>query len=217
MTFPSDDRYFRFSFADTVRVANLLREYLPAELVQCLDLDRLRRIHENQIRDNLQESRDDLNLECPAIPGGIVQIRILVEHKSAHAPELWLQLMRTICVDWELGSFRPIIPVIVHTGPERFQLDSPRHCLKNFPRPIQNSLPMLRVFPIDLSQHSETAIWASNNLDHVSKVALSILRLSQQKNLDIANLRTMLRQEWQGISRVRQSRYICSRPPRRSE
>ena len=62
MNFPSDDRYVRFTFADTHRVAGLLREFLPAELLACLDLERLKRLHENQIHDTLRESRDDLNL-----------------------------------------------------------------------------------------------------------------------------------------------------------
>lgn len=34
--FPSDDRYFRFHFADTHRMAGLLREFLPQDLVETL-------------------------------------------------------------------------------------------------------------------------------------------------------------------------------------
>ena len=65
MNFPTDDRYVRFTFADTHRMAGLLREFLPRDILQHLDLERLRRLHENQVHNTLRETRDDINLECP--------------------------------------------------------------------------------------------------------------------------------------------------------
>ena len=208
MNFPSDDRYVRFTFADSHRVAGLLREFLPADLLACLDLERLKRLHENQIHDTLRESRDDLNLECPMLPAGRVLIRILVEHKSSHAPELWLQLMRAVCAEWENGSMAPVIPVVLHTGPESFRFETPQSRLNYVPAPLQASLPRLEIYPIDLSQCTESRIWDSSCLDHVSKVALTILKLAQRRGLDIGEIRTVLRREWPGLGEYRRRRYI---------
>ena len=208
MNYPSDDRYVRFTFADAHRVAGLLREFLPTDLLSCLDLERLRRLHDNQIRDTLRESRDDLNLECPLASGGHALIRILVEHKSSHAPELWLQIMRTVCTQWEHGPLAPVIPVVLHTGPEPFRFETPRSRLLELPEPLLSSLPQLEIYAIDLSQCSEVRLWSSPHLDHVSQVALAILKLAQRRGLDIGEIRTVLRREWPGISENRRRRYI---------
>jgi len=53
--FPSDDRLARFTFSDTKRAAGLIREYLPPELVACLDLTGLKRIAEQHIDKSLKE------------------------------------------------------------------------------------------------------------------------------------------------------------------
>jgi lambda repressor-like predicted transcriptional regulator len=66
------------------------------------------------------------------------------------------------------------------------------------------------MIPIDLTQYPEQRIWQSLHLDHVAKVALSILRLSQQNSLDISTLRHLLRNEWPDCTPHRQRRYIVA-------
>jgi len=210
MNFPTDDRYVRFTFADTHRMAGLLREFLPQDILQHLDLDRLRRLHENQVHNTLRETRDDLNLECPMLPSGKVIIRILVEHKSVHAPELWLQLMRTICTVWENAIIAPVIPVVIHTGEKPFVFETPQSKMKNLPQSLCGALPTLTVHAIDLARCTEKRIWNSRHLDHVSKVGLSILKLAQRKNLDIAQIRKILEREWPNLSVYRRKRYILA-------
>jgi len=207
MSFPADDRYFRFTFANMQRLAGLLREFLPANILTHLDLDQLRRIHDQHIRDTLKEIRDDLDVECPC-SSGKVTIRILVEHKSSHAPRLWFQLMQSICAEWEHNGFAPIIPVVVHTGPEPFVFDSPQNELQSIPEPVKETLPTLPIIAIDLATCTEERIWASPNLDHVTKVALSILKLAQQGQLDISKIRKLLQSEWPKSSPLRIKRYI---------
>jgi len=207
MKFPADDRYFRFTFANMQRLAGLLREFLPANMLTHLDLDKLRRIHDQHVRDTLKEVRDDLDVECPC-SSGKVTIRILVEHKSSHAPRLWFQLMQSICTEWEQNGFAPIIPVVVHTGSEPFVFDSPQNELQSIPTPIKEALPNLPIIAIDLAICTEERIWASPNLDHVTKVALSILKLAQQGQLDISKIRKLLQSEWPKSSPLRIKRYI---------
>jgi len=207
MKFPADDRYFRFTFANMQRLAGLLREFLPTELLAHLELNKLQRIHDQHVRENLKEVRDDLDVECPCSIGKVT-IRILVEHKSSHAPKLWFQLMRSICAEWEQNGIAPIIPVVVHTGSGSFIYESPQNMLQQIPDPLRNMLPSLPIIAIDLAICTEEQIWASQNLDHVTKVALSILKLAQQGQLDISKIRKLLQSEWPTSSPLRIKRYI---------
>ncbi len=210
MPFPSDDRFLRFTLADTKRAAGFLREFLPSALLVNLDLDRIKRIHDQAITANLNEIRDDLNLECSLLSGGKVLVRILVEHKSYHDPHLWLQLMKSITTMWEQIGMAPVIPVVVHTGSSAFQFEEPHTKFRNLGQAICDMFPKLSIVPVDLATLPENLIWKSENLDHVAKVALSILRLSQQENLDVANLRKLLRTEWPNCTAYRQRRYIIA-------
>lgn len=137
-------------------------------------------------------------------------IRIVVEHKSEHAPGLWLQFFRTIGSTWESQGYAPVIPVVLHTGPEAFRFETPQSRLRFLPAVLHGSLPVLTVYPIDLATCSEERLWNSPHLDHVSKVALSILKLAQQQDLDIGRIRALLRREWPGISEKRRRRYILA-------
>jgi len=206
--FPADDRYVRFTFSGAERVAGLIREFLPPELVACLDLSRLRRIHDQHVHKSLRENRDDLNLECPLYFGRVMVIRILVEHKSDHDRNLWFQLHRSIVNVWEEQSFQPILCIVIHTGPEQFQFHSPQFAMSDLPVILQNDLPNLPIHVIDLSQYERARIWNSQYLDHVAKVALIILRLVHEKSLDIAYLRKLLNDEWPQVSKARRNRYI---------
>jgi hypothetical protein len=123
---PADDRIARFTFSDTTRAAGLIREFLPRDLVASLDLSKLKLLPDQHIDKHLREHRDDLNMECPAIPNGKVFIRILVEHKSIHDPNLWFQLLRSIVVTWMKTGFCPVIPIVLHTGSEPFRFAIPQ-------------------------------------------------------------------------------------------
>ena len=66
------------------------------------------------------------------------------------------------------------------------------------------------LYPIDLAVYRDDRIWESQNLDHVAKVALSNLKLAQQKNLDVIQIRKILRKEWPRLSEQRRGRYIVA-------
>lgn len=130
MNYPADDRYFRFHFANTQRMAGLLREFLPPEICAVLDFATLRRLHEQHLGEELRELRDDLNLECRTGSGQKVLVRLLVEHKSLHDPGLWLQMLKSMVAYWNHTGFIAVIPVVVHTGPQPFRLETPKNWLR---------------------------------------------------------------------------------------
>jgi hypothetical protein len=207
-SFPSDDRYFRFHFADMRRMAGLLREFLPKELQDCLDLSRLKRLHEQHLNVTLKEQRDDLNLECPVFLRGRVLVRVLLEHKSYHDAGLWLQLMRSIVTHWEQHEFTAVVSVVVHTGPKPFRLETPRTRLRRMPPALILSQPLLPVYPIDLATCSLERIWNSPHLDAVAQIALSIFKLSQQNKLQIGAVLEVLQRFLPSMSPQRQRRMV---------
>jgi len=192
----ADDRLARFTFSDPVRTAGLIREFLPQDLVACLDLERLKLIEGQHVDKHLRERRDDLNMECPILPEGKVLIRILLEHKSTNDSKLWFQLMDTILTTWRRHGICPVIPIVLHTGAEPFSFASPQNRFQKMPHPIINALPELPIFAIDLSKCSMERIVQSEQLDAVAKVILQIMKLVQLENLDVRTIREVIRTQF---------------------
>jgi len=214
----AEDRLARFTFSDPSKAAGLFREFLPADLVSCLDLDALVCIKEQQIHHNLRERRDDLNFECPILytedPAPDCQlnlsIRILVEHKSAYDPELWFQLMDSILTKWTKDGFAPILTIVLHTGPDPFRLESPKNKLREqeTPEVLLDFVPELPVQAIDLSKSTVDTIAASNHLDTEAKVILSIMQLVQSKNVSVASIRSLFRKYYASEPTDVQKQYL---------
>jgi len=142
------------------------------------------------------------------IPEGSVQIRILIEHKSDYDANLWFQLMNTILVSWKKTGYCPVIPIVLHTGPSPFQFASPQVALASAAAPIVAALPLLPIFPIDFATSSVERIMESTNLDAVAKVILRIMKLAQLEKLDVASVRSVIREHFPEEPTHVQRRYL---------
>lgn len=191
--YPSEDRLARYTFSDPIRAAGLLQEFLPPTISACLELDQIKLVSEQHITKDLKERRDDLNLECPLRPQGRALLRILIEHKSCHDPGLWLQLNSTITQVWKKSRIAPVIPIVLHTGPETFRYSTPASLHADIPKAIQNLLPSLPIISIDISRISLLRLEKSPHLDEVAKVVLSIMKLVQSQNVTLSRIRKVIR------------------------
>ena len=191
--FPADDRLARFTFSDTRRAAGLFREFLPEDLLACLELEGLKLLPEQHIGRHLKERRDDLNFSCPLKNGGNAVLRILVEHKSEFDRQLWFQLLDSILLVWKKEGMKPVIPVVLHTGPAPFVLASPRYLLDALPSTLKECLPELPIGAIDLASTAMERLLGSIHLDEVAKLVLGIMKLIQLKQLDLASVRSLTR------------------------
>jgi len=209
-TIQADDRLARFTFSDPVRTAGLIREFLPKDLVACLDLSHLRLIADQHVDKNLRERRDDLNLECPMLPRGRVLIRILLEHKSAYDSKLWFQLFDTIIATWKHHGICPVIPIVLHTGAKPFSFASPQKCCQQMPAPIIKALPNLPIFAIDLAECSMDRLVQSQQLDAIAKVILQIMKLVQLGNLDVRSIREVIRTQFPNEPSDIQRQYLSA-------
>ncbi len=222
----AEDRLARYTFHDPVKAAGLFRHFLVPEILACLELDSLVRIEDQQIEDSLKERRDDLNFECPVLISKLessatkesraesfpktIRIRILVEHKSDFDDKLWYQLLDSILVKWKREGFAPVLTLVLHSGPKAFRLDSPQARFKkiNLPEILIAHQLSLPVISIDFSSQTLQQISQSIHLDVNSKFIISIMKLVQSRNVNIATIREITRQFYPDSTTETQKRYF---------
>jgi len=210
--FPADDRYARFTFADTHRMAGLLREILPTDILAGLNLEKLRRIHDQHIDPSLREIRDDLTMEVPQqnTRGEKLLIKILFEHKSHPDPDVLVQMGKAAHWAWSNEGVHPIIPILLYSGKETYK---PRQIAEQFPAlspSIKQLQPTFQVIMIDIQRMSIARIWNSENLDGVAKIALSVMQHAHDPEVNVWMVIGWLRMAFPNASRKRSRRYTIA-------
>ena len=158
----SHDRFFRRVFSQREPARELLREYLPAEVAQLLDLDSLEITDSSYIEDDLRGHVADLVLRVRLQDGRRAVVYVLVEHKSV--PDRWvaLQLLRYMIRIWD--DYRrqarslplpPIIPLVFHQGRRGWNLPTDFAALVDAPRELAPHVPDFGYLLIDLTRFSD--------------------------------------------------------------
>ncbi len=118
------DQYFRLSFGQPEAAAELVRHYLPAEVVAQFDLTSLERRAGSFVDEELRDQQGDLLFRARLRDGGEAQIYLLLEHKSYRDRFVAFQLLRYCVRIWErdrrertTDALRPIVPLVVYNGP----------------------------------------------------------------------------------------------------
>jgi predicted transposase/invertase (TIGR01784 family) len=116
------DRFFKKVFGHGNVAAELLRHYLPPEVVRLLDLGRIELDAEAFVDDKLREHFSDLLYRVGLQSGGDACVQVLIEHKSYSDKWVHLQTLRYQVLEWErqrqngMESLRVIIPFVLHHG-----------------------------------------------------------------------------------------------------
>ena len=117
------DQYFRLSFGQPEAAAELVRHYLPAEVVAQFDLTSLERRAGSFVDEELRDQQADLLFRTPLREGGEAHIYLLLEHKSSRDRLVAFQLLRYCVRIWEQDrrerqtqALRPIVPLVVYNG-----------------------------------------------------------------------------------------------------
>ncbi|RLT42519.1 MAG: Rpn family recombination-promoting nuclease/putative transposase [Chloroflexi bacterium] len=115
------DRYFREIFSDPVVAQDLLRNYLPAAVVESLDLTTLVLQKESFIDEDLRQHFTDLLYTVQQKNGAPAHVYILFEHKSYPDRLTSFQLLRYLVRIWERmlrqgEPLTPIIPLVFYHG-----------------------------------------------------------------------------------------------------
>lgn len=189
MTLPASgnphDQYFKLSFAQPELAADLVANYLPAEVVEALDLAGLVREDGSFVDDELRAQQGDLLFRAPLLAGGEAYIYLLFEHKSY--PYRWVsfQLLRYCLRIWEQDrrerpgeALRPIVPLVVYNGLRPW--NAPRFsALFQGSDELQNYLPDFEFELLDLAAQPEESIVGEIR----SRVALLALRAIRSPDL----------------------------------
>lgn len=129
------DSVFRRVLGVPENMASQLRAVLPPEVAARLDLARLVRVPGSFVDETLKWRHSDLLFTAP-VEGRDALVYVLVEHQSSSDPLMALRMLRYITRIWDRyldehpGARRlpPVIPVVVHQGPGRW--NSPQQLLE---------------------------------------------------------------------------------------
>ncbi len=170
---------------------DLMRQQLPAELLEALDPDSLREDPTHYIDDALAETRSDV-LYTATLRGAPVLIYVLIEHQSTQDPLMPFRLLRYVVRIWERWvaaataasgvaptALPPVIPFVLHQGPRPWstarslaELVPLPDALAPFVRPL---LPGLDLSVLDLGAGGFEAL-AAWEARPVVKVTLAVMR-----------------------------------------
>ncbi|MCI0395976.1 MAG: Rpn family recombination-promoting nuclease/putative transposase [Chloroflexi bacterium] len=158
------DRFFKETFSRPEIVRDFVQNYLPAPVVEILDLDTLELQKDSFVDPELQEHFSDLLYRVQQRNGEAADVYLLLEHKSG--PDTWvaLQLLRYMIRIWEMrlrqGAKRltPIIPVVVYHGKSAWPVSQDFTGLFPGPEALRPYWPDFRYELRDLGQYSDDEI-----------------------------------------------------------
>ena len=164
------DVFFRESFGRREIAQDFLRNHLPAELLQGLDLDSLEISKDSYVSNDLRASYSDLVYRLRANDPDqttALFVYILFEHKSS--PEHWvlLQLLRYISLQGEAHRKQhpdarrlpPVYPMVIYHGQRPWQIPSDFHALVDpLPTALKPFVPQFRYALHDLSARTDAEI-----------------------------------------------------------
>ena len=97
------DRFFKETFGDIDVALDFIKNYLPADLLQIIDLDHLTTEKDSFIEKEMQELFSDLLFKTH-INSGEGYVYFLFEHKSYWSLLTALQLLKYMIAIWELKT-----------------------------------------------------------------------------------------------------------------
>jgi predicted transposase/invertase (TIGR01784 family) len=114
------DEFFKLIFSDPKRLAELIENFCPSDLVQSLELSTLRILPTEKIGSEKRKYLD-LVAECQTKNKDYAQFYFIFEHKSQPDRYAFIQIMHYMVSIWEENvrqnkDLVPIIPVIYYHG-----------------------------------------------------------------------------------------------------
>ncbi len=202
------DKFFKESFSRPEVARDFLANYLPAEVVQELDLSALEPLKDSFIDKALQAHYSDLLYRLKLRDGRDMHVYVLFEHKSSPEPLVAFQLLRYMVRIWEQalkkgGSLSPIVPIVVYHGQKAWQISLHFRDLFDIPQALLEFLPDYRYHLTDLSRFSDAELKGAVIhrvvllvMKHISSTALA------QRLPDIFALLYKLFQQERGIEYI---------------
>jgi len=199
------DKFFREALSRQEVASSFLRHYLPAEVVQLLDVSAPEISKDSFVDPELRTHFSDLLYRVPFRGGGDAFVYVLFEHKSYPDRLIAFQLLRYMVRIWEHSlrqnqGIMPIMPVVVYHGTARWRVGPDFNSLVAAPPAMKAFLPDYRYWLCDLSQYEDDDIKAEVMLGVVLLALKYILRPDLGDHLvDILGLMHELAQRETGL------------------
>ncbi len=160
----SHDEFVRKQLSNKTMTQDLIRQFLPKNLVDKLDLSQLEMDTNSYITPQLSKYYSDLVWQCPYKESSI-RIAFLLEHKSYPVPYPHLQLLRYMLEIWEknLNSSElliPIVPIIFYHGEGRWNNRPMAEYFDGIDDDFLQYIPQFNYELIDIGQYSDKDIIA---------------------------------------------------------
>ena len=162
---PLHDRFFRSVFSRPEAARDLVREYLPEDVVACLATESLEVTADSLVDDELKAHLSDVVYRVRLAGGGDAWVYVLVEHKSG--PDRWvaLQLLRYVTALWTRhlreGGGKPlpvVIPLVIYHGRRRWSVPAELAELVQPPQALAPYVPRFRHVLVDLTRLADDEI-----------------------------------------------------------
>jgi predicted transposase/invertase (TIGR01784 family) len=157
------DAFFKQVLAQPEIAADLLRNNLPAALVELTDWSQLELQKDTFIDPDLQAQYSDLLYRAPLRTGQGLFLYLLFEHKSQPEPYTRLQLLGYMLRIWEQEQresrkISPIVPLVVYHGRRKWRYARNFAALFKAPQAVRKYLPAFEHELLDLSAMPDEAI-----------------------------------------------------------
>lgn len=157
------DRFFKEMLGREEVGRDLVRYYLPPDIVELLDLDTLDIAPGTFVDPGLQEHVSDLLFRVFLQDGRPAAIYLLFEHKSYPDPDVAFQLLRYVTRIWERAREEqaprvPVFPVVLYHGRAAWQVPSTLQGALDVPSALVPFVPDFRYSLVDLTRFSDEEI-----------------------------------------------------------
>ena len=159
------DRFFKEVFARKEVAADFLRNYLPADVLACVDENSINLTKDSFVDNELATHFSDLLYEVDLHDGSGAYVYVLFEHKSFPDSEVAFQLLRYMVRIWEqacrqrqLKKLPPIIPVVLYHGVVNWKISRKFSAMFEHPEALGPFVPDFSYLVCDLTRYSNDDI-----------------------------------------------------------
>jgi len=187
------DKFFKEIFSEKEEATEFIRQILPKELINQLDIDSLTLDNTSYVDDTLEECFSDLVYNCNFKGKIKLKITLLFEHKSyqASASPIHFQLMKYMIKIWEQRlsqkePLTPIIPVVIYHGKNKWKKQSiidyfSENTKVEIPNELKQFLPSFEYILIDLGTYSDEEIRKNFSLVSLQTSLLLMKKIFEKK------------------------------------
>ncbi len=173
----SHDKFFKETFSNKEEAIDLLRNALPKQLLEKVNLASLQLDNSSYIDEELKESFSDLVFNCKFKGKTDIKIAILIEHKSYVPAYPHIQLLKYMLKIWDVNIKQkqrliPVVPLVFYHGKEKWKTRDFHQYFKGFDQDLAPFLPSFIFLLTYLSSYSEGEI---KSFYHAITVQMSLL------------------------------------------